>query len=190
MSPRLRSWRLLLVAAAAAWVLACEAAEAPLPADFEPYGMTARTYYVWRRKPMVIELRCRVDDPLLGNPHFDRRAVKLRWTGALPSQIAGDEILLSAAVLDSELVTLEYPVSPSSRRPVERSFLHARVWLFWHGGIAMENTGWLRTFPALDAAAPIRARTIATGPNDREGVLNVTVPWDDVCDPGRERRPG
>ena len=225
MSRRTPPWPLLLLAGAATWVVACARSPlaVPVPAEFDRYGATSRTYHVWPRKPMFVEVRCRVDDPLVRNPHLDRRAFTLTWSGISPMQAAGDEVFLSVAALGTELETREYPVwlrrdgkavelshlteeeigamsreragsvagiAPSSlaaRRTVERSFLHARVWLFWHGGIAFENTGRLRTFPALDAAVPIRVGTTAVVPNDREGMLNVTVPWDSACDRVRER---
>ena len=108
-----RAWRCLLVAAAV-WAAACPPARHELPppskAVFEAGPGMDRTYYLLPLTPAVVELRCRVDDPLLGNPHFDRHVVKARWTGGSETRVGGDDMPLGVTVLGTELETRVYPV--------------------------------------------------------------------------------
>jgi len=224
-----RAWRCVLVAGAVAWAAACSPArqELPLPppAAFDAGPETDRTYHLWPRTPAVVELRCRVDDPLLRNPHFDRRAVKVRWTGGSEMRIGGDDMPLTVMVLGTQIETREYPVwlrrdgtvleirgrseeeiggmrleqarsktgidpsSVSGRRTLERHFIRTRLGIFWSGKFSVQSQGWLRVFPALDAAVPVRASSLGWTARVAEAMLHVTVPWDRACDPVRGRRP-
>lgn len=191
--------------------MACSAPNVePVIPNFRREGSAMRVYYVHPFVPTLVETRCRLDNqPLLGNPHFDRQAVRLQFVG-------GDPLPVHIQVLRTSVETRWYPVwlrvdgtpvesrhyseeelgartlaelaegglvSPrqiSRNRTVDREFLSAQLLVMWSGILpSSAETTW-RAFPALDAALTMTAATY-TGPHVPEGALHLGLPWDVVC---------